>query len=682
MHKTLKSLILLTLSLATVHGALAQDTEIDEVVVWGTEVRSSSIDMGEEDIAIRQADHLSDLLRTIPGVDVGGAHSLNQRITIRSMDDKDLVISIDGAVQNSYMYHHMGNLQIHADILRSVEIDVGNNSVVNGGLGGGARFKTKAARDLLAADEQFGLRVQGTVADNASDSYSLTAFGQLTDSLDFLAYFNDVNRDNYEVGGGSILDENGGEIPGTDGEVRGLEGELTDSLLKFGWDIAGNQRLTLGYEAYNDEGDYSYRPDMGLATDMAIADSLNVPLVYPTEFTRDTVTLNYTLNYGNGSTLEATAYDNTSTLWRDETGLVNWRPPAATVNEGEAQNIGFGVLNRNSIATGSVEHNITAGADWRDYETRYDTDGATQSSESMTDSAVYIEDAIGFGDSFTLTPGVRYEIFDLDSVTVDDSFNDTTFALAAEYRFAENWALEGSATEIFKSPEIGEVFTGAGLYDTPNPDIKAETGLNSEVVLNYQADMFAAGVTLFQTDIDNYIYDYTPAGKDNVGDMTIDGYEVFGQMTIDNFTALLSYSDAESDLAAFDQYASLDGARLDRQQGDTVSLNLDYVFPRFNIAIHWDSLFVGDLDAGPDLDGATLDNAKDGYDVHNLSAQWTPAGSLRGLQITLGIDNIFDEFYASQSSRTGVSFHPLFQELYLFDYEPGRNIKATVSYQF
>ena len=34
------------------------------------------------------------------------------------------------------MYHHMGNLQIHADILKAVEIEVGNNSVATGSLGG------------------------------------------------------------------------------------------------------------------------------------------------------------------------------------------------------------------------------------------------------------------------------------------------------------------------------------------------------------------------------------------------------------------------------------------------------------------------------------------------------------------------------------------------------------------
>jgi hemoglobin/transferrin/lactoferrin receptor protein len=67
--------------------------------------------------------------------------------------------------------------------------------------------------------------------------------------------------------------------------------------------------------------------------------------------------------------------------------------------------------------------------------------------------------------------------------------------------------------------------------------------------------------------------------------------------------------------------------------------------------------------------------------VHNLSAHWQPA-AVKGLGLTLGMDNLFDEFYASQSSRTGTSIHPRFGKLYLMDYEPGRNAKLTVSYRF
>ena len=90
---------------------------------------------------------------------------------------------------------------------------------------------------------------------------------------------------------------------------------------------------------------------------------------------------------------------------------------------------------------------------------------------------------------------------------------------------------------------------------------------------------------------------------------------------------------------------------------------------------------VQDMAAGINLDGATLDNAKDGFTVHNVSANWSP-DSIEGLTVIFGIDNLFDEYYASQSSRTGTSFHPRFGSLYLLDYEPGRNIKATMSYQF
>ncbi|MCZ8499894.1 hypothetical protein O9929_26515 [Vibrio lentus] len=39
-------------------------------------------------MSLKQADHMSDLLREIPGVDVGGTHSVNQRITIRGLSLK------------------------------------------------------------------------------------------------------------------------------------------------------------------------------------------------------------------------------------------------------------------------------------------------------------------------------------------------------------------------------------------------------------------------------------------------------------------------------------------------------------------------------------------------------------------------------------------------------------------
>jgi hemoglobin/transferrin/lactoferrin receptor protein len=687
-------LLPLAAALGIANSTLAESPpKMEETVIWATQIRASSVDLGEDEISMRQADHISDLLRTIPGVDVGGAHSLNQRITIRSLGDRDLRVSIDGANQNTYMYHHMGNLQIHADILQSVDINVGTNSVIDGGLGGTVRFETKDARHLLPEGQNYGMRLQGSYDDNSGSGYSTAAYGKLTNDVDALAYYHHLDRDNYKVGGGEIKDSNGQEIPGTDGKVKGLKGNLDDALFKLGWDFTRNQRLQLSYESYRDKGDYSYRPDMGLATDIAIGENLGLPLTYPTEFTRDTLTLKYELQWGENSNLDATVFGNKSTLSRDEAAINNLWPEDPSYVEGKAENTGFNLLGYSAVEAGALHH-LTYGVDVIDFDTEYKPDGSVLSKEQATDSAVFIQDRIEFDHGLALIPGVRYNYYEIDSNLVDDNYSAFSGALAGEWAVNDHWLVKLSSTQLFQGPEIGEVFVGAGFYDTSNPDIDEQTGYNSEFSLAFSdqilgADQFVAGFTVFRTDIHDYIYEYAPlppeAGgghwQDNVGDMKIDGVESYIGYNIGSLRTLLTYSLSDSDLSADNEYASLNGARLDREQGDTYSLNVDYLLEALNIALHTDVLWVEKLSAGLDLDGASLDNSKDGFTVVNVSVQWTPA-AFKGLALTVGADNLLDEYYASQSSRTGLSFHPRFGELQLTDYEPGRNIKATISYEF
>lgn len=675
----------------------SEGTLLEVTEVWGTKVRASSVFMDRENIEMKQADHISDLLRTIPGVDVGGAHSLNQRITIRSMDDKDIKITIDGANQNTYMFHHMGNLQIHADILQEVDIDVGTNSVITGGLGGSVRFETKQAKELLADGQQFGARLKATGSTNGSDDAAISVYGNLGGGFDLLAYYNHVEKDNFEVGGGEIQDQNGNEVAGTDGEVRGLEGELDDALIKLGWDVNENHRLELGYEYYKDSGDYSQRPDMGLATDLLIAENLGIPLLWPTEFSRDTLTLNYDGQLGDSTEVSATVFANSSNLWRDERGYAEAPHPRfkawAGIAEGDADNTGFNILAVTDIDS-SISHQLSYGFEYTEFETDYSAKypaGNETSSEEKDDTAIYIQDRIEFNDVFALIPGLRYDSVDIDSTLVDDTFDQVSGALALEVQPSDTVLVRLSSTQLFQSPELAEVFVGAGLYDTANTEIDAETGLNSELSIAYGdavlgADNFTAGATFFRTDIDDYIYDYADGAqgywKDNVGDMSVDGYELYTGYELGNFTSLLTFSSSDSSLSASDEYSQYDNARLDRTQGDTVSFKLGYELAEANLKFYWDFMVVDDLDSvdvNEQLDGAGSDNSKDGYQIHNLSANWQPS---QGLSLTLGVDNVFDEYYVSQSSRTGESFHPVFGLLYLNDYEPGRNVKATVSYQF
>ncbi|MBQ4811449.1 TonB-dependent receptor [Pseudoalteromonas luteoviolacea] len=686
--------------------AVASEQNIEQISVWSTQVKSSAPYLQGQEIADKQADHISDLLRTIPGVDVGGAHSLNQRITIRSLDDKDLKVTIDGASQNAYMYHHMGNLQIHADILKSVEIHTGTNSVVNGGLGGAVRFTTKQAKDLLQQGEQFGARLSAATGDNSGQQFSFTGFGQLTGELDFLIYFNDVNKDNFKVGGDQILDENGKVEPDTDGTVRGLAGDVKDTLIKFGWDINQQQRLSIGYEQYEDSGDYSYRPDMGMSTDVTIATGTHTPLTWPTKFTRDTLTLSYELNFGHASTLTANLFDNVSELYRDESGWGLSGNPRynrfiGQVN-GEAQNSGFNLLAQSVFDTSLLNqetHTVTYGIDHIKHQTKYHfspTQGqALSAQEEAKSTAFFIQNRIELTSELAVVPGVRFEQADVKSAVLDNNFNHTTFALAGLYQLTPDLLIKMSTTELFKAPELSEVFTGAGLGAKPNPNLKAETGINTEISIAYQysadSGRYNLGATYFETRIEDYIHDYVPypnggprdTYKQNIGHLAIDGYEAYMSFDAGQLEMTLNYSSSSSELDAFDTYEALyDGARIDREQGDTLAFNLHYEMLNFPLHFNWEVHKVKSLSAGLDLDGrARLDNSKPGFTVHNIVAVWQPK-LVSGLELRIGVDNLFDKYYASQSSRTGLGNHPVFGELFLLDYEPGRNIKVSVSYHF
>ncbi|MEF1187413.1 TonB-dependent siderophore receptor, partial [Vibrio sinaloensis] len=77
------TLVYCAIAAAISQPTIAQETSyFDEVLVWGTKVSSNTESIGAQDMSLKQADHMSDLLRDIPGVDVGGTHSVNQRINI------------------------------------------------------------------------------------------------------------------------------------------------------------------------------------------------------------------------------------------------------------------------------------------------------------------------------------------------------------------------------------------------------------------------------------------------------------------------------------------------------------------------------------------------------------------------------------------------------------------------
>jgi len=648
-RKPLAILICAACALPAVSFAADETPENVEVMeVWGTEVSSNAL-LGS-DIEMKQADHLSDLLRDQAGVDVGGSHSLNQGINIRGVSELDLDITIDGASQSNNVFHHAGNLLINPDIVQAVDIQVGNNSILNSGLGGGVAFETKDAKDLLDSGDRFGARVASGIASNDYYNYSLTLYSQLTEKLDALAYYSAVERNNPEDGSGF--------------EQVGEEGKTENILVKLGWDANQANRLELSYDYYKDAGDYTIKSNMG--PDYTGHEGN----IRPIEYTRETITLNHELSLDNTEVR--------TTLYRNE---MNYQSTTDDVSEGNTIVYGAKSVAETQFELANMYHTARYGIEGRTEQGEKLVNGEVVQNSSGVDStetidayAVYLEDEIELIDGLFITPGVRYNVHKVDMEASNETFTDTLFALKAKYELTQNWTIRASATELFKGPGL----TGSYIASesTVNPDLDPETGINYEAAIAYQAqnfiglDQFGFSFTAFETHLDDTIDDTMTAKSStysNAGDVEVVGFESVMNMRSGNANASLSYSHSDSEYTSVTASSGyVVGQAVDDEVGDSIALNLGYELPEIGVTLNWTSLFTLDLDKDVEED-----TEKEGYDVHDISATWTP-NALKDLHITASIENIFDEYYGSHASH----------DFGYTDYEPGRNYKLSAAYKF
>lgn len=637
-----------------------ETTQLEEVSVWETQVVSSSLNLGENAIETKQADHLSDLLRDLPGVDVGGTHSINNRINIRGLQDENLDITLDGAkVQNANMFHHIGNLLINPDILKKADIQVGTNSVVNGSLGGSVAFETKDGKDMLDAGKDFGARISSTYNSNDSIGGSITGYGKVSQNTDFLVYHNYLNKNDWKDGAGL--------------ETFGSDGEVQNTLVKLGHNLSDTQRVSISYDTLTDEGDYSPRPDFGRAYNEARTGLYT----YPTEYNRETITLKHELNLGDKLVLNSTVYTNENELERYEklNGTTPVRPGATQgLLNGKVSTEGLTTKAQSSLKTGDILNTFTYGGLYDTQTSKVTWNGAKYGdNEKAKLGALYVENAVDFDNGLVLTPGVRYNHYDFDGVYGKIKDNKFTYGLASEYSLTDNLTLLASATTLYKGVEMVDVLAANRVYAPDTPDLKAETGINKEVGFTYNADNLLGANSIgfsfkyFDTDIDDYIktvgYEMT-----NAGTLNLKGFESSFLYKLDKFSGLVTYAHSKTNYEKT-------GLSDPKEPGDSLSIGLDYKLLS-NLSIAWDSLFGFKQD---DVAGSEY-NIKNAYNVHDFAVNWKPK-VIKNLTLIAGVDNIFDEAYISHISENR-SFLVGSNLVSTGDYEAGRNVKVTLAYKF
>ncbi|NMV11897.1 TonB-dependent receptor, partial [Vibrio parahaemolyticus] len=91
------------------------------------------------------------------------------------------------------------------------------------------------------------------------------------------------------------------------------------------------------------------------------------------------------------------------------------------------------------------------------------------------------------------------------------NYDDVTWALAAEWAVTQDWTLFASARSLFKGPELMETFIAYQDVAFLEDGLKPETGLNTQGGVRFDKTFdkhfFGANITVFQTEIDDYIAD-------------------------------------------------------------------------------------------------------------------------------------------------------------------------------
>lgn len=104
---------------------------------------------------------------------------------------------------------------------------------------------------------------------------------------------------------------------------------------------------------------------------------------------------------------------------------------------------------------------------------------------------------------------VDLEVFDATNNKRD--FEVMSGSLGATYRLDSQWSLAGNVARGFRAPTVFELYAGGEhggvqAYQIGNPDLEAETALNTDLSLRWQTPKTQMVVTVYQNWIDNYIY--------------------------------------------------------------------------------------------------------------------------------------------------------------------------------
>ncbi|CNE55994.1 outer membrane receptor FepA [Yersinia rohdei] len=497
-----------------------------------------------EDIRKRPpANDLSEIIRTMPGVNLSGNSASGQRgnnrqIDIRGMGPENTLIMIDGipvSSRNAVRYGWRGERDtrgdtnwVPANMVEKIEVLRGPAAARygNGAAGGVVNIITKQPDKELHGSWNAYMNLPQHSEEGATRRTDFSLMGPLTDSLSFRLYggYNKTDADDWDINAGHESARTGNQAGTLPAGREGVRNKDINGLLR--WEFAQGQSLE--FEAgYSRQGNI-YAGDTQNTNSNAIVRSLygaETNVMY-----RDNYSLTHRGFWDSGvSTTSYIQYEDTRNSRINE-GL-------AGGTEGIFSNNYFSTIKLENYLAHSeinlpfelgVNQVLTLGAEWNDQKMNDPTSNTQTTSEggsvsgltgtgrntrtSAQIASVFVEDNIELTDTTMLTPALRFD----HHSTAGSNWSP---GLNLSQELGDYFTMKMGIARAYKAPNLyqtnpnyllysrGQGCYGGGgsCYLMGNDSLSAETSVNKEIGFEFHNDGIIAGITYFRNDYRNKI---------------------------------------------------------------------------------------------------------------------------------------------------------------------------------
>lgn len=676
---------------------------------------------------------ISELIRTMPGVNLTGNSTSGQRgnnrqIDIRGMGPENTLILVDGlpvSSRNSVRLGWRGERDTRGDtgwvppeMIERIEVIRGPAAARygNGAAGGVVNIITKRQMETLHGTLNGYINFPQHKEEGATKRTDFSLAGPLTDNFSFRLFggYSKTQADGKYLNQGHESERTGSY---SDTIPAGREGDIDKDInAMLHWDVMDGQSLEFE-TGYSRQGNLYAGDTQNTNTSKLVKDMYGKET---NRMYRQTYALTHRGLWDNGvSAINYVQYERTRNSRMNE-GLAG-----GTEGIFDSSNRGFSTTQLDSLLLHSdvsipfnlgVSQTATVGAEWNEQKMK-DPSSFTQTTAggsvlgiadanrspytSAQITSLFAEDNIELTDSTMLTPGLR---FDYHSIVG----NNWSPSLNLSQELGDYFTMKMGIARAYKAPSLYQTnpnyllySRGQGCYASAgacylqgNDDLKAENSINKEIGIEFHNGDYLAGVTYFRNDYRNKIEaGYSPIGKSSTGATDIYRWENVPKAVVEGLEGSLNIPVSQN--VTWNNNMTYMFKSENKKTGDYLSIIPEYTL---NSSLRWQAREDWSMETtmtwygrqkpkkynykGEKVTGSE-NNEVSPYAVFGLSSTYTVN---KNLSLTGGIENIFDkrQFRAGNAQTTGNAV----TNSYMYGAgaqtynEPGRTFYVSVNTSF